>query len=473
MTSLPSNSSSSIAPASSKMGLWGVVMVIYFTVAGGAFGLEGLIGSSAPGMALVLMLVTPLIWSLPTVLMVIELSTAMPVEGGFYVWVKRGLGNFWGFVQGWTVWLYGLVIAASFAALGTEYTSSFLNLAFNIHILDDNKLARWLVALVLIGFFAFLNIRGAKAVGDSSKLFAVMVFAPFIVMVVIAFTKWISHPISFWLPLTPPDTGIMGAFGVGLFIAMYNFLGWDGISTVLGEIENPLKVIPKAMMIVIPLILVAYFLPVMAGLTAGQDWKQWGDTVNFPELAAAIGGKWLGVWVALGGMFCAMGLFNAMLLSNSRLPFIFAADHYFPQSLVKRHTKFGTPYLSIILCAIIYALLALGPFETLAVTTVLLYGVSLILQFTALIALRIKEPNMPRPFKIPGGLPGVIFLALLPTTIILIAINGTVKTEGTTFLILAAILLLSAPVAYLITNAVFKKGQPDTLTHEGNHVLEI
>lgn len=454
------------------MGLWGVVMVIYFTVAGGAFGLEGLIGNSAPGMALILMLVTPFIWSLPTVLMVIELSTAMPVEGGFYVWVKRALGSFWGFCQGWIVWLYGLVIAASFAALGVDYTSSFLNLAFGITLLDDNRLVRWMLAAAMIGYFAFLNIRGAKAVGDSSKLFAVMVFAPFITMVVIAFAKWIANPVPFWLPLTPPNTGLMGAFGVGLFIVMYNFLGWDGISTVLEEIENPLKVIPKAMLIVIPIILVAYFLPVIAGLMSGVDWKTWGDTNSFPELAAAVGGKWLGIWTALGGMFCAMGLFNAMLLSNSRLPFVFAADKYFPEGLVKRHTVFGTPYLSIILCAIIYALLALGPFETLAVTTVLLYGVSLILQLIALIALRIKEPNMPRPFKIPGGLPVVIILALLPTAIILLAVRGTLQEEGANFLMLAGALLASAPVAYLITRALFKRGQPDTLGYQPSHVLE-
>lgn len=465
-----SNAQVDHAPAPSKMGLWGVIMVIYFTVAGGAFGLEGLIGASAPGMALILMLITPFIWSMPTVLMVVELATAMPVEGGFYVWVKRGLGRFWAFVQGWLVWLYGLVIAASFAALGVEYTSSFLKLAFDIKILDESAIVRWLLAAAMIGYFAFLNIRGAKAVGDSSKLFAVMVFAPFIVMVLIALVKWIGHPVPFWQPFTPPDTGVMGAFGVGLFIVMYNFMGWDGISTVLEEIENPLQVIPKAMMIAVPIIILAYFLPAMAGMSSGIDWKTWGDTTFFPELAAAIGGKWLGIWVALGGMFCAMGLFNAMLLSNSRLPFVFAADKYFPAGLVKRHTIFGTPYLSIILCAVIYALLLMtGSFEKLAVTSVLLYGFSLILQMLALLMLRIKEPNMPRPFKIPGGLPFVILLVAMPTAIVLLAVTQTIRDEGSSFLALGGALLASAPLAYYITKAVFKRGQPDVITHEGSH----
>lgn len=459
-------SSASSAPAPSKLGLWGVVMVIYFTVAGGAFGIEGLVGSSAPGMALILVLLTPFIWSIPTVLMVTELATAMPVEGGYYVWVKRALGRFWGFVQGWTAWLYGLVVTASFAALFTDYSSSFLNLAFGVDLLDTSKLVRWLVAAALIAVFAWVNIRGAKAVGDSSKVFAAMVFTPFIIMIVLAAVKWGANPVPFWQPLTPPDTGLMGAFGLGLFIVMYNYLGWDGVSTILEEIRNPLKVIPRAMLIAVPLVILAYLLPVVAGLSAGVDYAKWGDSVNFPELASAIGGRWLGVWVALGGMFCAMGPFNAMILSNSRLPFVFAADRYLPARYVQRHPKYGTPYRAVILSAVIYALLVVGPFETLAVTTVLLYGVSLILQFVALIVLRVKAPDMARPFRIPGGLPGVTIVALLPVSIIILAVRGTILEEGGTFLMLAGTLLASAPVAFVVLSALFKRGQADTLSHD-------
>ena len=216
-------------PQAPKLGLWGVVMVIYFTVAGGAFGVEGLIGSSAPGMSLILLLLTPFIWSVPTVLMVTELATAMPVEGGYYVWVKRALGRFWGFCQGWVVWLYGLVIAASFAALGTDYVSSFLKLSFGVTLLDDFPLARWGTALAIIGVFVLLNIRGARAVGESSKVFAVMVLLPFATMFVLAVARWVADPFPFWLPLTPEGTGVAGAFGLGLFIVMYNYLGCGGL----------------------------------------------------------------------------------------------------------------------------------------------------------------------------------------------------------------------------------------------------
>lgn len=444
-----------------KLGLWGVIMVIYFAVAGGAFGIEPLIASSGPGMALILILVTPFIYSVPTVLMVTELATAMPVAGGYYSWVKRGLGPFWAFMQGWSSWLYGLVIAASFAVLFANYTSSFLKLAFGITALDTQPLLKWLVVVALIVGFVLLNVRGAHAVGDSSKLFAAMVFAPFIVMIVLALFKWVANPVNVALPITPPGTGLLGAFGVGLFVVLYNFLGWDSVSTVLEEITNPLKVIPKAMLIAVPLIILAYLLPVLAGLTSGVDWKTWGDTAAFPELATAVGGKWLGIWVAIGGMFCAAGLFNAMIMSNSRIPATLAADKYLPAFMTTRHPKYGTPVASIVVCAVIYAALATSAFVSLAITTVMLYGVSLLLQFAALIALRITEPRMRRPFKIPGGLASVVFISALPVTITVVAIVGTYQSEGPAFLKLAGGLLLAGPLMFLLTRAVFKRGAPD------------
>src|SRR5437773_11361367 len=81
-----------------------LVMVFFFTVAGGAYGLEPLVSASGPGVALALIILTPLIWSVPAALMVAELSSAIPAEGGYYAWVKRGLGPFWGFLEAWWSW---------------------------------------------------------------------------------------------------------------------------------------------------------------------------------------------------------------------------------------------------------------------------------------------------------------------------------------------------------------------------------
>src|ERR671919_647822 len=88
-----------------QLGLLALVMVTFFIVSGGPYGLEELVSQSGPGIALLLLLITPLIWSVPTAVMVAELSSMMPVEGGYYAWVKRALGPFWGFMEGWWSWI--------------------------------------------------------------------------------------------------------------------------------------------------------------------------------------------------------------------------------------------------------------------------------------------------------------------------------------------------------------------------------
>lgn len=453
-----------------KLGLMAVVMIIYFTVAGGAYGLEGVVSSAGPGMALILVLVTPFIWSIPTVLMVLELSTAMPVKGGYYAWVKRGLGPFWGFMEGWTSWLYGIVITSSFAVLFTDYLSTFLGMIFNFTLLDTNRLAHWLVTVLVIALFTWINIRGAKSVGDSTRLFLVLVMAPFVIMAGIALVKYLQHPMPFHLPITPPNTSPMAAFGLGLFVVMYNYLGWDGISTILDEVDEPLKTMPKAMLITIFLVIIAYLIPVVSGLISGYDWTKW-EAGTWPNIAEALGGKWLGAWSAFGGLFSAAGLFAAVLLSASRLPFVLAADHYLPPAITQEHPKYGTPYVSILICAVLLAVLGTGSFNSLLTITVILYAVALLLEFFALIALRIKEPNMRRPFKVPGGVLGTILITIPPAAILMLAVYSTYtgiltdpeqgQKAAMNFLLTAGGALATGPIAYLITSALVKRGRPD------------
>ena len=84
-----------------KLTLLPLVTATYFMVAGGPYGLEDLIGKTGYSAALLILAVTPLLWSLPTALMVSELASALPEEGGFYIWVQRGLGRFWGYQEAW------------------------------------------------------------------------------------------------------------------------------------------------------------------------------------------------------------------------------------------------------------------------------------------------------------------------------------------------------------------------------------
>ena len=432
----------------SKLRLFPLVMVLFFTVSGGAYGLEDLVSASGPGMALLLIVLTPLIWSLPVALMVGELATAMPEEGGYYVWVKRGLNPFWGFQVGWWSWLMSFVDMAIYPVLFADYLSTLLIQLFDYHGLKESEFKHWLVTLVIIWTFAALNIRGAKLVGDCSRIFGFLVLAPFAVMTIIAAYHWLLNPIPVWKPFVPPETGIAGAFGVGLFVVMWNFMGWDIIANVAGEIENPQRNLPLAMAIAIPLITLAYLLPVLAGLTAELDWQLW-TAGYFPSIARAIGGDWLGLWVGAAGLISSAGLFNALLLSFSRLPFVMAEDGFLPKQVTCLHPRYQTPFVAIILCAVIYSLFTLSAFANLIVVDVILYAAVLMLEFAALIAFRYRQPDLPRPYRVPGGWLGLGLITLSPLALLVLAVYSTVQEEGVMVLSWSVLALSSGLIAYL------------------------
>src|SRR2546426_160775 len=100
-----------------------LVAVMFFTVSGGPFGLEGLVGSVGPGVAVLLLVATPLVYSVPEALLIGELASMLPVEGGYYQWVKRAFGRFWGFWNGWLSWAYSLIDMAIYPVRSEEHTS--------------------------------------------------------------------------------------------------------------------------------------------------------------------------------------------------------------------------------------------------------------------------------------------------------------------------------------------------------------
>jgi len=107
-----------------KIGVLPLAAVIFFTVSGGPYGIEPLIGY-AGSYAIPLLMITPLFWDIPTILVVLELNSMMPVEGGYYEWVKRGLGIKWAFFEGWWTWLYTFVDLAIYPVFFIEYAAFF------------------------------------------------------------------------------------------------------------------------------------------------------------------------------------------------------------------------------------------------------------------------------------------------------------------------------------------------------------
>lgn len=181
-------------PAVRKAGLFYFVFVMFSYTTGGPFGLEAAVTTSGPGMALVYLLLVPLFWSIPVSLVSAELTTVMPVEGGFYRWSRAAFGDFWGFLAGWWNWSASFLLGGSYAVLFTDY------LAYYFPEITGWK--HWLVSVALIAFITWINIRGIQMVGKASTIFELFIFVPVLTMIVLGLARWHHNP---FVPLVPAN----------------------------------------------------------------------------------------------------------------------------------------------------------------------------------------------------------------------------------------------------------------------------
>jgi amino acid transporter len=388
----------------------------YFLVAGGPYGLEELVESGGYGRAALLIVVTPILFSFPTALMVGELASAIPEEGGYYAWVKRALGPFGGFVEAW------LSLCASFFDMAIYPTLFVTYLARSVPGADTGGM-RIGLGLAMIGLCTAYNLRGARSVGNASLLLSAALLGPFLVLALLAVTGGPQVTAA-----APAVTASEGGLGAGLLIAMWNFMGWDNSSTFAGEVENPQRTYPRAVAIAVLAVMLTYLLPVLAAAKTGMAPAEW-STGAWVVAGARVGGPWLGRAIVFGGVLCGVGMYNALLLSYSRVPAAMADDGLLPKAFGRTNAR-GVPVLSVIVCSVLYSMGLLFSFRKLVEIDLLFYGIALFLEFVALVILRIKEPALARPFRVPGGLPVAVLLGLFPTVLFGVGLYKEVADEG-------------------------------------------
>src|SRR5271157_3414203 len=385
---------------------------------GGPFGIEAMVTDSGPGMSLLYLLLVPLFWCIPVSLVAAELTTAMPVEGGFYRWSRAAFGRFWGldfgdflgFQAGWWNWSASFLLGGSYAVLFTDYLTFYFP--------DIAGWKHWLVSFALIAFITWVNILGIQMVGKAATIFELFMFIPVIAMVVLGLANWHHNP---FVPLVPPNQPFSKAFGVGLALAIWGYAGYEQVSSVAGDVENPQRTYPRALAVVIPLSIATYFLPVLAGLAALGNWQQWNDGY-FSTAALLIGGPGLGHLMAVAAMAGAVALLNSTMLTATPMPFALAEDGYLPPFLTRRHPRYGTPWIAILISAAIYAPLALLSIGQLISIYGWLRGATTGLTVLSAWGLRRKQPDLPRAFRIPGGNLGLLYVIVLPLAMTCVAL---------------------------------------------------
>jgi amino acid transporter len=426
--SVPANFPSRVISAakkkSAKLTLWPLVAATFFMVSGGTYGTEEIIHGAGYGHGILILLFLPVFWSLPTAFMIGELSSALPHEGGYYAWVRRGLGNFWGFQEAW------ISLAASIFDMAIYPT---------LFVFYLKQIAPWfgegnhgvLAGLLVVAACTVLNLAGIRVVGITSLWLFFLLSFPFAMIVIMTPLK----AGAFAAPHAAATGTGLGLLG-GVLVAMWNYMGWDNASTIAQEVERPQRTYPKAMIAAVILVSLTYVLPFVAVYFTGIPASSFGEDGSWATIGGLLGGKlfgfeWLRFLIVLGGMMSAFGMFNALVMSYSRLPLAMAREGMLPKVFGKISKRSKAPWVAIIVCASGWALcLGLG-FQRLITLDIMLYGFSLMLEFVTLVVLRLREPELKREFRVPGGLPGAILAGVFPLALLLLAL---VKSASETVL---------------------------------------
>jgi APA family basic amino acid/polyamine antiporter len=389
------------------LGLWTAVAIVVGTVIGsGIFIVPNTMirNVGTPGMVFVVWVVGGLM-SLSGALSYAELSAAMPGPGGEYVYLREAYGPLWSFLYGWTqMWV------AKSGSIATLATAFFLYLA-NFHPELKQIAARigsveitvgQICAMVLILLLGGLNYFGVK-VGGNVQVVVTVCKVALIFGVIAAGLGWAHGDFGNFQTAAPVSAPGIATFFAALVAALWAYDGWNNVSMVASEIRNPQRNLPLALIggtaAVIAIYLLAnaaYFRVLPAGEVATSD-------LVAAEMMRKIFGQLGANAVSIAAMISIFAALNGSILTGSRVPYAMAVDGLFFPPVAKVHPEFRTPGISILSISSWSAILVLsGRYDQLFTYVIfaswILYGMTT----AAVLVLRRKKPDMPRPYRTFG-----------------------------------------------------------------------
>jgi amino acid transporter len=309
--------------------------------------------------------------------------------------------------------------------------------------LDLTPLQEYAFKASIIIFFIYINIRGIRDVGAVSTIISIFVLIAFAGVAAVGFAQWQTNPFT---PFIPPEQSLLESIGYALAIGMWVYSGYESMSTVAGEIKDP-QVIPRATLITVPLIMAVYILPTMGGLASLGHWSEWATEggLTYGDVLAQIAPAF-GVFFVFIAIIAQFSIFNTYIASGSRGFFALAEDNLAPPILVKCSKERGVPYVAVLSLGIFNLIICMLPFEKIVVVDVMLFMSAYALIFISACILRIKEGDLPRPFKVPVGTK--VFIAMCIPSFIIIFVAFFIS--GTDFFVGGMAALVSGPIMYCI-----------------------
>jgi len=422
-----------------EMGFWDVLLFNIATVLGPRW-----IAAAAHNgtSSISLWALAALLFFVPSAMVINELSSRFPVEGGLYVWAKEAFGDFHGFVAGWCYWIYtvfyfpGLLLAS--AAMSAYIIGE------GGATLEHNREFLLIVSLGLLLVAVVLNIIGLNIGKWLQNAGGVGTYLPLLMLVAVAAALWSRHNAVTqfsWASTKPAWNWDTVNFWSQIAFA---FTGLELVSAMSAEIRDPQRTLPRAVIGSGVLIAAMYVVGTLAvlSLVPAQDVSPTSGVfhaITVGSLALKVG--FLGILAALLATVGNAGGVGSTVAGIARVPFVVGIDRYLPEAFGRIHPKWKTPYVSILVQAIVSGAILLvsqinetmrGAYQFLVDAAIILYFIPFLYMFAAAIKLFFRRDRTENrnAVLIPGGKPGVWFICSLGFLVVLVGIVVSLVPPG-------------------------------------------
>src|SRR5437870_5100331 len=431
-------------PPSAKLprtlGLWSsVALVVGITIGSGIFrSPAGIARQASNPLVMIGLWVAGGIVTLCGALSLAEIAAALPETGGIYAYLREGWGRLPAFLFGWSELV--LIRASALGGIAVVF-GEYLLRSFGIDPIEHSIASRALSAGA-IAFAAAVNIRGATVGALIVGVATWMKFSALALLVLAAMLLGSGHGASAaHLTASTGAPVALSAMGLALVSILWAYDGWGDLSFAAGEVKDPQRNLPQAIIVGTLAIIVIYLLTNVAYLYVSPIDAVARSPLVAADTMLAIFGRAGVVLVSLFVMISSFSSLNGSMLASPRVFFAMADDGMFFETIAKVHPRYKTPYIAILLAAVLGMILVLSrSFEALTDTFVLAIWPFYALGIAAIYRLRRLRPDMPRPYRVLGyPIVPAIFIASVAAFVINSLINEPVPTIVTFALILAGL----------------------------------
>ena len=430
-----------------QLGLWSAVAVLIgSTIGSGIFRSPAGIADRLPGpLPLMSVWIAGGLFALCGAFTLAELSGAFPQTGGMYVFIREGWGRLPAFLFGWAE--LSLIRAASLGAISTTFSEYLLRvLGYDPSIAPYSDWVHYVAALAIV-LTATFNYVGVSWSALVSNLTTLAKYGGLLFIILLAFAVGLPQTGGHYTPAVPEGSFHIAAFGLALVSVLWAFDGWADLSFVSGEVKDPRRNLPRAILIGTSAVVAIYLLANLAYLAVLPV-----DEIRHSKLVAAdVAQRLVGapgvVFVAITVMLSTFGTLNATLLTAPRVFFAMARDGLFFRQVAEVHPRFGTPFVSIVLTTLLGVMFVLlRTFEQLADTFVTAIVPFYALSVASIFVVR-KRANYDPPFRTPlyPVVPALFILA----TVFLLGNAILDPTSRKPTLAVLGVIALGIPLYYL------------------------